>query len=1153
MHRSLCSSLVSLAVALASASAAHAQSITVTPAEPSVVVGQTAQYSAQITGLKHTGVTWYAGGVKGGNSTVGTISAKGLYRAPSTPPGQNPVTVTAVSVANTSVSGSAYAYIIKRGPRITAVSPNPLPQGTYTVTITGTGFQKGATAFNGAIQLVTTFVNSTRLTAGGYQAPASSTTFCVKNPGSACGNSLTVPVSGGGSGNYTLTVVNGSGSGSYNAGAVVTITANPPPAGQSFLDWTGAAVQNPNASTTTLTMPAANVTVTANYSSAPAYTLTVVNGTGSGQHAAGTVVTISANAPPAGQVFTGWTGFAVQDASSPNTTLTMPAANATVTANYGAPAPIPYPVTTHPRLWITQSDLPRLQDWANSSNPIYQQGMLPVLNQAVNIYNTQFFPGGQPNPNYPDPGDTQGYTGYLTEQYGAVLAFNSLIDPNPANRILYAQYARNLLMYAMNIAALGPLAGAPFRDPMFPTYNRANGQGEQWPLIVDWIYNATDASGNPILTASDKATIRTVFLLWANECLNASTTGGDHPAPAGVTNSLQLLPNNLPYRMASNNYYIGHAREIAMMALSIDPGDDPPLNAGLPSSTLGNTLRSYILDATGAWLYQQYAMMGEPADVANAYGIGGSGAGFGLASGGLPPEGMLYGESFGFALGELLALQTAGFNNVAYSGPQIHLIGAPVWDRYVTGIISSLTPTAQVAPSQPWLGPIYQYGSYGDILRLWVTPDYMRPFSLLALLDEKLGVTTHIDTARWFVVNAAQGGAGYLMSRITQPWSFTETILYYLLLDPSAPAGTDPRPTYSTIFYDPGAGRIFAHSDWSAANTMFDYRASWESINHQDGDGGQFEFFRDGEFLTKEMSNYDNNAVGMTSVYHNTLSLQNTCANGTPGNLQWYEGGEWANGGQWILATNAGDPTTVMSSGPGYVYAASNLTNLYNRPDFWSPPDAANNITLATRSIVWLNNDYIVVYDRATSQSAGLFKRFNLSLVTNPAINGRTATETLADGQQLFIQTLLPLNFASSAVYAAGNLSPIAQLEPTQYIFTVEDPALPADTRFLHVLQGADAGMAMAQATYVQSSSGTAFDGAAFGSTVVYFPQSAGATFTGATFTAPSGVHAMLVTGLSPNTGYSVSIQTNGSGKTVALSSGGSATTDSAGLLLLSF
>ena len=59
---------------------------------------------------------------------------------------------------------------------------------------------------------------------------------------------------------------------------------------------------------------------------------------------------------------------------------------------------------------------------------------------------------------------------------------------------------------------------------------------------------------------------------------------------------------------------------------------------------------------------------------------------------------------------------------------------------------------------------------------------------------------------------------------------------------------------------------------------MFDYRSSWESINHQDGDGGQFELYRNGEWLTKEMSNYDNNDLGQTSVYHNTLALQNHCS-----------------------------------------------------------------------------------------------------------------------------------------------------------------------------------------------------------------------------------------------------------------------------------
>ena len=306
------------------------------------------------------------------------------------------------------------------------------------------------------------------------------------------------------------------------------------------------------------------------------------------------------------------------------------------------------------------------------------------------------------------------------------------------------------------------------------------------------------------------------------------------------------------------------------------------------------------------------------------------------------------------------------------------------------------------------------------------------------MLDHQNGSTANDNAARWFDVNVVEGGSGALLTRITDPWSWstTQSILYYMLFDPAAPAATDPRPTFPTVFYDPAAGRIVAHSDWSASGTMFDYRASWISINHQDGDGGQFELFRKGEWLTKEMSNYDNNCLGMTTMYHNSLALQNWCSAGTP-DLQWYEAGEWANGSEWMEGVNAGDPTTSTSTGAGYVYATSNLTNLFNRPDIWSAEESVTDITQATRSIVWLDNDYIVVYDRATSLHPDLFKRFNLCLVTNPVIAGNTATETMASGQQLFVQTLLPRSPALSAVYAAGNLNPIADLEPTQYILHV--------------------------------------------------------------------------------------------------------------------
>jgi hypothetical protein len=796
--------------------------------------------------------------------------------------------------------------------------------------------------------------------------------------------------------------------------------------------------------------------------------------------------------------------------------------------------------------------------------------MLPLLNQAINIYNTQYIPGGvlspsTPNPNYPDNGDTQGYGTYnsagyvtaITEQLAIIFAFNSLIDPSAANRVTYAQYARNLIMYALDQAALGHLSGAPFRDPLFAVYNRANGSGEQWPLIVDWIYSTTDAKGNPILTAADKAVIRKVFMMWANDCLNASTTGGDHPAPIGVTNSFQLFPGNQPYRMASNNYYLGHARLLTMMALAIDPSDDPPVNPNIPAAQLGNTLRSYLADATGAWLYQEFAMMGDQTAVATAYGIAGGGAGFGLASGGTPPEGMLYGHSFGFILGQLLALQTAGFNDVGQSGLQIGLIRAPVWDRYVDAMLSSITPTSQVFLSESYEGPLYQFASYGDLLRLWVTPEFMQPFALLTLLDHQNNSTAHDNASRWFVVTVPEGAASALMTRISQPWSWstTQSILYYMLLDPAAPAPSDPRPTIPTIFVDREAGRIVAHSDWTSNNTMFDYRANWISINHQVGDGGQFEFFRNGEWLTKEMSNYDNNALGLTTVYHNTLALQNycTCPGGKPANLQWYEAGEWANGSQWMLGLNAGDPITVTSSGVGYVYAASDLAKLYNRPDIWSPADSATNITQATRSILWLNNDFIVVYDRATSLNQGLFKRFNLSLVTNPVIRGSVATEQLASGQLLFIQRLLPLNAIANAVYGAGNLNPIADLEPTRFIFTDEDPGHPADTRFLHVLQGANPGGAMLPAVYLRSTGGQSFDGAEFGTMAVFFPFAAGG-FSGTSLAIDGQVRTLLVTGLPPNTAFGVTNTQNAGSNLVTIAAGGTGpVSDSAGVLRLTF
>ncbi len=67
------------------------------------------------------------------------------------------------------------------------------------------------------------------------------------------------------------------------------------------------------------------------------YTVTVEQGTGSGDYAAGAVINITADAAPSGKVFDKWTssgGGSFGDAASASTTFTVPAGNVTVTATY---------------------------------------------------------------------------------------------------------------------------------------------------------------------------------------------------------------------------------------------------------------------------------------------------------------------------------------------------------------------------------------------------------------------------------------------------------------------------------------------------------------------------------------------------------------------------------------------------------------------------------------------------------------------------------------------------------------------------------------------------------------------------------------------------------------------------------------------------
>ncbi|MGO8734065.1 MAG: beta strand repeat-containing protein [Terriglobia bacterium] len=88
-------------------------SLTVAPSTAQLPVNGQQQFTAKVTGTSKTAVNWSVNGVAGGNATVGTISAAGLYTAPATAPATVPAaaTVTATSQASSKVNGSASVKI----------------------------------------------------------------------------------------------------------------------------------------------------------------------------------------------------------------------------------------------------------------------------------------------------------------------------------------------------------------------------------------------------------------------------------------------------------------------------------------------------------------------------------------------------------------------------------------------------------------------------------------------------------------------------------------------------------------------------------------------------------------------------------------------------------------------------------------------------------------------------------------------------------------------------------------------------------------------------------------------------------------------------------------------------------------------------------
>ncbi len=143
--------------------------VSLSPDKVSVRAGTTATLHARVSNNADQTVTWAVNGKIGGDAINGTV-AKGIYTPPVTIPA-TPVTITATSVADATRSNTATVTLLNALPVIRSAT-TPVKAGSNAViAITGIGFAQGAQATLGALNLVTTFVDSTHLTATGTISP----------------------------------------------------------------------------------------------------------------------------------------------------------------------------------------------------------------------------------------------------------------------------------------------------------------------------------------------------------------------------------------------------------------------------------------------------------------------------------------------------------------------------------------------------------------------------------------------------------------------------------------------------------------------------------------------------------------------------------------------------------------------------------------------------------------------------------------------------------------------------------------------------------------------------------------------------------------------------------------------------------------------
>jgi hypothetical protein len=520
---------------------------------------------------------------------------------------------------------------------------------------------------------------------------------------------------------------------------------------------------------------------------------------------------------------------------------------------------------------------------------------------------------------------------------------------------------------------------------------------------------------------------------------------------------------------------------------------------------------------------------------------------FGEGRGGESSEGSWYRYSLYRSRNALNAIHTAGYDDPILYGPQMSYGTSSWWDLHYIAELNFLTGT--FGPSVGgWesttacSSTCMNYWTTGDSLAYYRIPSDYEELTSTMVFDTYTGRTDRTNALEWPVLNVAFGGPSGLVAELSNDYASALAIDLFLALPAADPTTTsppsDPRPAFPTDMFNGGNQHILARSGWTSSDTAFSYYCPNTAIDHEHEFCGRFDIFSNGEYITKGRSEFnDYNDLMSAAPQSNLAGYLQPSNSGCPNNNCFlYDA--YSGGGQFWHSYQAGEVTLLHNESRAYVAAIVDTTNLYNA-------SAAggfgyyNGVNAASRSLIYLRgSNQIVYYDRGITASAQDHAMWQVA--TGPlTINGSTASwPTRSGNQKVYFTSLLSSGgtVADAGAYTGESYPQSSDWEP--YTRVVVDAGAQTSTQFLSVLEWGSSSLSQSTTSLVHSSSGTTYDGALIGSSLVMFMRNWPAAITGITYPA-SQATTQYISDLTPNTTYAIT----GDGTPA------NATTDAAGVL----